>query len=701
MPPIHTPQEMPPPSAVSPEEAPLPTAVSDPSLAGTGNGTRTAKAELLPVDLVRPLFRRSISWRFACICLLSVLFAVILRVFENMGSLSSSEKRGFNTLIILFSALTSVMLGSLLGFLGGMIRWRLLAAREHTPLDADLLLGMQNPSGSLRLVWNHVRGKRVSRTTLAVAAYLLFNVVGRLGIATLGLAYSLNELPGITYPVQVTDWASPEWFTGPLNPSLVEDFQRTGKLPRDSELLPDQAAKWVNLARTGLDREISQDGTVSYSYHVREFQGAEHRTSEDNVLRSTSKCTGRTIFGDGVYGGAYGRGADATVITNISGILHELAPGGELMSAYLPVFSRVSAAVCSKVFKDSTQNGLDTAWLSLNDGEISDPPSCATTFIYADLSETPDNFNSTPADYPCQGVLYECSTCVEGAAQPNSRGAPPLFPGLPDGMSTYYSRQLARFATFANFRNPLSQWVLTDRPGFAPKKESMYFRLFTFDDVNAPTELIRGFYVSMDLEPRKELYRYYVTKESEIMAAEIAARPPVMAVLGAQQTIPRVVKHGGDSEIPFVDVALEVRWDGVFGILAGMLAGLALAVGATLFWCRDVVLRDQSSFLSLAMLLRRPLEATGARTVDSGEQVARRMEGEGMRMSEQRLSKLLEPSENQWGPDSAPVRAQWAGPDRVWVRRLGTDPRPATLHPRIPPARSTGRAESAPEIVRR
>jgi hypothetical protein len=228
----------------------------------------------------------------------------------------------------------------------------------------------------------------------------------------------------------------------------------------------------------------------------------------------------------------------------------------------------------------------------------------------------------------CAGILYECSTCLsEGADKPDT-GAPQLFPGLPDGMSPFYSRQLVRFPTLDV---PLFQAVQPSRPGSDPVLESMYFRTFAIEE--APTmDLMQGFAVDIDEKTLDLAYIFYVTKESEIMAAEIAARSPVLAVLEAQETVPRMVKHEGDSELPFVIVALEVKWDRVFGILAAILVGLALAVGMTLFWCRNVVLRDQSSFLSLAMLLKKPLEATGARTVDPGDKLARQMQDEGIRM---------------------------------------------------------------------
>ena len=112
---------------------------SEPLLPRSGPGaiSKAPKLELPATNLIRPRYWLSISWRFACVFLLGILICVMLRVFENKGELSTSEKRGFNTLTILFSALMSVTLGSLLGLLGGMLRWRLLARMEYTPVDVS------------------------------------------------------------------------------------------------------------------------------------------------------------------------------------------------------------------------------------------------------------------------------------------------------------------------------------------------------------------------------------------------------------------------------------------------------------------------------------------------------------------------------------------------------------------------------------
>ena len=63
---------------------------------------------------------------------LLTLFALVLLViclwwFSQSQPLSKWEQRSFNMLSILLSAIASLGLGSLLGYLGSMLRWPLLA----------------------------------------------------------------------------------------------------------------------------------------------------------------------------------------------------------------------------------------------------------------------------------------------------------------------------------------------------------------------------------------------------------------------------------------------------------------------------------------------------------------------------------------------------------------------------------------------
>jgi hypothetical protein len=83
----------------------------------------------------RRLFRRQITWRFLNTVLFCSLLVLLLHVFHKKGHLSVTEKRAFNTLTLLFSAVVSLSLGSLLTLLGCMLRWRWLAWEPHKPRE--------------------------------------------------------------------------------------------------------------------------------------------------------------------------------------------------------------------------------------------------------------------------------------------------------------------------------------------------------------------------------------------------------------------------------------------------------------------------------------------------------------------------------------------------------------------------------------
>ena len=67
---------------------------------------------------------------------LSLSFLILgLLIFSRMGVLSQKEQYGFNALTILLSALASLGLGSVLGYLGSILRWRLLARKKYKMQD--------------------------------------------------------------------------------------------------------------------------------------------------------------------------------------------------------------------------------------------------------------------------------------------------------------------------------------------------------------------------------------------------------------------------------------------------------------------------------------------------------------------------------------------------------------------------------------
>ncbi|KAG0137916.1 hypothetical protein HOY82DRAFT_535245 [Tuber indicum] len=136
-------------------------------------------------------------------------FRVSLDRVLREGSTSKWEQRSFNMLSILFTAIASLGLGSLLGHLGSVIRWSQLAWAVYQMQDS--ILGMPPRAGSFRLIKRHIREWGISRTTFIVTAYLVTNVIGRLSVAIFGLAYNMGIKTGIEYPILATNWKSDLW----------------------------------------------------------------------------------------------------------------------------------------------------------------------------------------------------------------------------------------------------------------------------------------------------------------------------------------------------------------------------------------------------------------------------------------------------------------------------------------------------------
>ena len=83
---------------------------------------------------------------------------------------------------------------------------------------------MAPPTGSLRLIWRHLRKDGTSRTTWIVAVYLMINVFGRLSVAVFGLTYNMMDRTGIQYPILSTNWASVSW-AGYFNTSTMYNYE--------------------------------------------------------------------------------------------------------------------------------------------------------------------------------------------------------------------------------------------------------------------------------------------------------------------------------------------------------------------------------------------------------------------------------------------------------------------------------------------
>ena len=111
-----------PPETDSTEEL-LTNGSEDPPLEQFGSGDRFYS------DLLRLILRFLLT-----LCSLGLL-VICLWQFSGQGPLDKWEQRSFNTLSILLTGIASLGLGSLLGYLGSMLRWPLLARTMYKMQD--------------------------------------------------------------------------------------------------------------------------------------------------------------------------------------------------------------------------------------------------------------------------------------------------------------------------------------------------------------------------------------------------------------------------------------------------------------------------------------------------------------------------------------------------------------------------------------
>jgi hypothetical protein len=109
----------------------------------------------------------------------------------------------------------------------------------------DLIMGMANPTGSVRLILHHTFVTRKwTTTTVVTLIYLVYNMVGRLCVAGFGVTYDVNEI--VSFPVLITDWSSLDWFD--INSGLLDGTEVT-----DSGVTDPTASRCGTVIVTALD----------------------------------------------------------------------------------------------------------------------------------------------------------------------------------------------------------------------------------------------------------------------------------------------------------------------------------------------------------------------------------------------------------------------------------------------------------------
>lgn len=159
----------------------------------------------------RGLSWSSVSWRLVAGLVCSAILLVCLSYYSTKDNIPTWDRRIFNTVTLLLSGLVSLCFGSLLHVLGGTLRWPLLARSDHTPHEVDLILGMHNPTGTIRLIGHQLRKHKWSATTFVALLYLVFTTISTLAVAAFGLVYNLKENVQVSYPVMVTNFGNKEF----------------------------------------------------------------------------------------------------------------------------------------------------------------------------------------------------------------------------------------------------------------------------------------------------------------------------------------------------------------------------------------------------------------------------------------------------------------------------------------------------------
>ncbi|KAK5663330.1 hypothetical protein OQA88_3758 [Cercophora sp. LCS_1] len=89
-----------------------------------------------------------------------------------------------------------------------------------------------------------------------------------------------------------------------------------------------------------------------------------------------------------------------------------------------------------------------------------------------------------------------------------------------------------------------------------------------------------------------EWYKREVPIGYELQVAHLAARLPLLAIIGAEKQLPRVQLESGASEKPLIRTTLQVKWERAIAVLGAILVGQLLAVVVVFCWCRNVFVRQ-------------------------------------------------------------------------------------------------------------
>ena len=92
---------------------------------------------------------------------INALFIMTLKVYQDKGNLENKDKRVFNVVTTALNIALSLNL--LEGFkdMAKVLRWKVLATRASTVREADLILGGENLTELIKLMWESLKKPRI------------------------------------------------------------------------------------------------------------------------------------------------------------------------------------------------------------------------------------------------------------------------------------------------------------------------------------------------------------------------------------------------------------------------------------------------------------------------------------------------------------------------------------------------------------
>ncbi|EUC41965.1 hypothetical protein COCMIDRAFT_29323 [Bipolaris oryzae ATCC 44560] len=214
------------------------------------------------------------------------------------------------------------------------------------------------------------------------------------------------------------------------------------------------------------------------------------------------------------------------------------------------------------------------------------------------------------------GALFECHTCTS-----HNNSIPGLGPLESSSSETYI------------VSNILHRLGYYDQLRIAKEGDDIYYALKNYSGRESEQSFANylGNVVMNDtLIPFNA--RDGISFQAKLHPAHLVARLPLLAILGAETQLPKVTKIAGASERLFIDVRLNVKLKEPITVLVCIFGGQVLAIGAVIFYCRNVFIRDYASSLSIARLLKKTTEDTEGMSTHTGEELAEYLDSKGVMM---------------------------------------------------------------------